>query len=64
MVREGTVQTRRNDMDVVRVEHVYKDYLLGDSELPLDVENPAIKEMNVQLRDGRSPAKCKAAMRG
>jgi CRISPR system Cascade subunit CasE len=30
-----------------------KDYLLGANELPLDVENPAIKEMNIQLRDGQ-----------
>lgn len=30
-----------------------KDYLLGENELPLDVENPAIKEMNLQLRDGQ-----------
>lgn len=32
---------------------LHKDYLLGDNELPLDVENPAIKEMNLQLRDGQ-----------
>ena len=31
----------------------HKDYLLGETELPLDVENPAIKEMNLQLRDGQ-----------
>ena len=30
-----------------------KDYLLGINELPLDVENPAIKEMDLQLRDGQ-----------
>lgn len=30
-----------------------KDYLLGDNELPLDAENPAIKQMNLQLRDGQ-----------
>lgn len=30
-----------------------KDYLLGENELPLDVENPAIKEMNLQLTDGQ-----------
>ncbi len=32
---------------------LHKDYLLSDSELPLDVENPAIKEMDLQLRDGQ-----------
>lgn len=30
-----------------------KDYLLGANELPLDVENPAIKEVNLQLHDGQ-----------
>lgn len=30
-----------------------KDYLLGENELPLDVENPAVKEMNLQLREGQ-----------
>lgn len=30
-----------------------KHYLLGENELPLDVENPAIKEMTLQLRDGQ-----------
>jgi CRISPR system Cascade subunit CasE len=30
-----------------------KDYLLGANELPLDVENPAVKEMNLQLREGQ-----------
>lgn len=30
-----------------------KDYLFGENELPLDVENPAIKEMNLQLHDGQ-----------
>jgi CRISPR system Cascade subunit CasE len=30
-----------------------KDYLLGENELPLDVENPAIKEMNLQMREGQ-----------
>jgi CRISPR system Cascade subunit CasE len=30
-----------------------KDYLLGDSDLPLDVENPAVKEMNLQLHEGQ-----------
>lgn len=27
-----------------------KDYLLGENELPLDVKNPAVKEMHIQLR--------------
>lgn len=31
----------------------FKNYLLGENELPLDVENPAVKEMNLQLRDGQ-----------
>jgi CRISPR system Cascade subunit CasE len=30
-----------------------KDYLLAENELLLDVENPAIKEMNLQLREGQ-----------
>jgi CRISPR system Cascade subunit CasE len=30
-----------------------KDYLLGENDLPLDVENPAVKEMNVQLHNGQ-----------
>lgn len=30
-----------------------KDYLLGENELPLDVENPAVKEMNLQLHEGQ-----------
>jgi len=30
-----------------------KDYLLGEKELPLDMENPAMKEINLQLHDGR-----------
>jgi CRISPR system Cascade subunit CasE len=30
-----------------------KDYLLRESDLPLEVENPAIKEMNLQLSDGQ-----------
>ncbi|KAA0258288.1 MAG: type I-E CRISPR-associated protein Cas6/Cse3/CasE, partial [Chloroflexi bacterium] len=30
-----------------------RDYLLGENELPLDVENPAVKEMNLQLREGQ-----------
>jgi len=33
-----------------------KDYLLGDNDLPLDVENPAVKEMNLQLREGQTLA--------
>jgi CRISPR system Cascade subunit CasE len=30
-----------------------KDYLLGENELPLDVENPAVKDLNLQLREGQ-----------
>lgn len=30
-----------------------KDYLLGENDLPLDVENPAIKELNLQIHDGQ-----------
>jgi len=30
-----------------------KDYLLGENDLPLNVENPAIKEMNLQLHEGQ-----------
>ena len=30
-----------------------KSYLPGEHELPLDIENPAIKEMNIQLREGQ-----------
>lgn len=30
-----------------------KDYLLGENDLPLDVENPAIKELNLQLHYGQ-----------
>lgn len=33
-----------------------KDYLLEENALPLDVENPAIKEMNLQLREGQTLA--------
>ncbi|MBI5965497.1 MAG: type I-E CRISPR-associated protein Cas6/Cse3/CasE [Chloroflexi bacterium] len=33
-----------------------KDYLLGESDLPLDVENPAVKEMNLQLHEGQTLA--------
>ena len=30
-----------------------KDYLLGENDLPLDVENPSFKEMNLQICDGQ-----------
>lgn len=30
-----------------------KDYLLGESELPLDVENPATRDLNLQIHDGQ-----------
>jgi len=30
-----------------------KNYLLGEYDLPLDVENPAIKAMNLQLHEGQ-----------
>jgi CRISPR system Cascade subunit CasE len=30
-----------------------KNYLLGENELPLDVENPAVKELNLRLQDGQ-----------
>lgn len=30
-----------------------RDYLLGENELPLDVENPAVKEMNLQIHEGQ-----------
>jgi CRISPR system Cascade subunit CasE len=30
-----------------------KNYLLGENDLPLSVENPAIKEVNLQLREGQ-----------
>lgn len=33
-----------------------RDYLLGENELPLDVENPAIRELNLQLREGQTLA--------
>jgi CRISPR system Cascade subunit CasE len=33
-----------------------KDYLLGQNDLPLDVENPAVKEMNLQLLEGQTLA--------
>ena len=33
-----------------------KDYLLGENDLPLDVENPVVKEMNLQLREGQTLA--------
>lgn len=33
-----------------------KDYLLGENDLPLDVENPAVKEMKLQLYEGQTLA--------
>ncbi|WKZ42608.1 MAG: type I-E CRISPR-associated protein Cas6/Cse3/CasE [Anaerolineales bacterium] len=33
-----------------------KDYLLGENDLPLDVENPAFRELNLQLREGQTLA--------
>ena len=33
-----------------------KDYLLGENDLPLDIENPAVKEMNLQLHEGQTLA--------
>jgi CRISPR system Cascade subunit CasE len=33
-----------------------KDYLLAENDLPLDVENPAVKEMNLQLHEGQTLA--------
>jgi CRISPR system Cascade subunit CasE len=33
-----------------------KDYLLGEAFLPLDVENPAWKEISLQLREGQALA--------
>jgi len=30
-----------------------KNYLLGESDLPLDVENPAVKEMDLKLDEGQ-----------
>jgi len=33
-----------------------KNYLLGESDLPLDVENPAVKEMDFHLRSGQALA--------
>jgi len=30
-----------------------KNYLLGENDLPLDVGNPAVKELDLQLRDGQ-----------
>jgi CRISPR system Cascade subunit CasE len=32
---------------------MHRDYLLGENEPLLDVENPAVKEMNLHLRDGQ-----------
>ncbi len=33
-----------------------KDYLLGENELPLDVENPAIRELRLNLHEGQTLA--------
>jgi CRISPR system Cascade subunit CasE len=33
-----------------------KGYLLEDSDLPLDVENPSFRELNLQLREGQTLA--------
>ncbi len=33
-----------------------KDYLLGENDLPLDIENLAVKEMNLQLHEGQTLA--------
>lgn len=33
-----------------------KDYLLGENELPLDVNNPAVRELNLQLHEGQTLA--------
>ena len=30
-----------------------KDYLLGENNLPWDVENPAVKQLSLQLREGQ-----------
>jgi CRISPR system Cascade subunit CasE len=30
-----------------------KNYLLEENDLPFDMENPAVKELNLQLRDGQ-----------
>lgn len=47
------VQSRQlPSWDFLSVEK--KDYLLGENDLPLDVENPAIKEMNLQLHEGQT----------
>src|SRR3990172_5179628 len=46
------VQSRqRPNWDFLSAEK--KDYLFGESDLPLDVENPAIKEMSLELREGQ-----------
>jgi CRISPR system Cascade subunit CasE len=46
------VQSRQEpDWSFLMVDR--KGYLLGENELLLDVENPAIKEMNLQLHDGQ-----------
>jgi len=33
-----------------------KDYLLEENDLPLDVENPSVKEMNLRLHEGQTLA--------
>jgi CRISPR system Cascade subunit CasE len=33
-----------------------KDYLLGQYDLPLDVENPSVREINLKLREGQTLA--------
>ncbi len=46
------VQSRQKpDWDFLSTEK--KNYLLEESGLPLDVENPAVKEMKLQLRQGQ-----------
>ena len=46
------VQSRQKpDWSFLLAERI--DYLLGENELPLDVENLAIKELNLQLRNGQ-----------
>jgi CRISPR system Cascade subunit CasE len=46
------VQSRQKpSWDLLLLEK--KDYLLGESDLPLDVENPAIKEMDLKLSQGQ-----------
>ena len=46
------VQSRQKpNWDFLSLEK--KDYLLGENDLPLDVENPAIKEMDLKLSEGQ-----------